>query len=352
LATDLVDTPPVAAGENESRPQLPAVPPPTSGRAAAAALSWAGAAAAALLVHALVPNGQALLAVPSELPLLRQPYPLVLQAGLLLAVLLAAAQLAWRGLRPLAYHYAPLLAGAFALLGVWDLVTLKMNWMHLPFFPGPAAVLEAIIEDRVLLAQSAWHSLSLLLTGYMAGVTVGVTVGVVVGWFPWARYWGLPVMKVVGPIPATILFPLVMTLWTDSFSAAVALIAFAVWFPVAMLTSSGIANVPLSYLDVARTLGAGRLFLIFRVAIPSALPNIFLGLFMGLGASFLTLGVAETVGVKAGLGWYLNWKRGYVEFAHVYGAVLLMAVFFSTIMTGLFILRDRVLHWQKGVLRW
>ena len=48
-----------------------------------------------------------------------------------------------------------------------------------------------------------------------------------------------------------------------------------------MLTSSGIANVRLSYLDVARTLGAGRWYLIFRVAIPSALPNIFIGLFMG-----------------------------------------------------------------------
>ena len=57
----------------------------------------------------------------------------------------------------------------------------------------------------------------------------------------------------------------------------------AVWFPVTMLTSSGIANVPVSYLDVARTLGAGRRYLIFRVAIPAAMPSIFLGLFMGLG---------------------------------------------------------------------
>ena len=38
----------------------------------------------------------------------------------------------------------------------------------------------------------------------------------------------------------------------------------------------------------------GRAYLIFRVAIPAAMPNIFIGLFMGLGASFLTLVVAET----------------------------------------------------------
>ena len=92
---------------------------------------------------------------------------------------------------------------------------------------------------------------------------------------------------------------------------AVALIALAVWFPVTMLTL--LRRLPTSarrYLDVARTLGAGRAYLIFRVAIPAALPNIFVGLFMGLGASFLTLIVAETVGVQAGLGWYIDWAAG------------------------------------------
>jgi ABC-type nitrate/sulfonate/bicarbonate transport system permease component len=38
-----------------------------------------------------------------------------------------------------------------------------------------------------------------------------------------------------------------------------------------MLTASGISNVRSSYLDVARTLGAGRAYLIFRVALPAAM---------------------------------------------------------------------------------
>jgi NitT/TauT family transport system permease protein len=73
---------------------------------------------------------------------------------------------------------------------------------------------------------------------------------------------------------------------------------------------------------------------------------------MGLGASFLTLIVSETVGVRAGLGWYLKWQQGYVEYAKVYGALVLMSVFFSGLMTVLFWVRDRVLGWQKGLIRW
>jgi NitT/TauT family transport system permease protein len=119
-----------------------------------------------------------------------------------------------------------------------------------------------------------------------------------------------------------------------------------------MLTFSGIANVRLAYLDVARTLGAGRLYLIFRVALPSALPNIIVGLFMGLSASFLTLIPAETLGVKAGLGAYILMQKGSADYAKMYGSLVIMAVFFSTLMTLLFRVRDRILKWQKGVIKW
>src|SRR6059058_1908426 len=105
-----------------------------------------------------------------------------------------------------------------------------------------------------------------------------------------------------GPDSATAWIPIVMVVSPSAIISAAGLIALTVWFPVTMLTASGISNTRASYLDVARTLGAGRGYLIFRVAVPAASPNIFIGLFMGLGASFLTLIVAETVGVKSGLG--------------------------------------------------
>jgi NitT/TauT family transport system permease protein len=213
-------------------------------------------------------------------------------------------------------------------------------------------VLQSLVNDRRLLFDSTWHSLILLLGGYALGVAVALVTGVCIGWFAQARYWGMPLLKVVGPIPATAWIPLAMVLSPSAVFSAVGLIALAVWFPVTMLTASGIANTRTSYLDVARTLGAGRAYLIFRVAIPAAMPNIFIGLFMGLGTSFLTLVAAETVGVKSGLGWYVSWAQGWAEYGKVYAALIIMAAFFSTIMTLLFKVRDRMLVWQKGVIKW
>jgi NitT/TauT family transport system permease protein len=309
-----------------------------------AALSPPAAGLAALLIHKLVPSQQ------SELP--TRVYPLLLQILVAATFVLAAVQWAWRPMRAWVRHNGPLLAGGFLWLGIWDLITLKLNWMPLPYFPGPDVVFQGMLDDRAILLDSTYHTLKLLLTGFVGGVAAGVVSGVLIGWFRLLRYWGMPALKLIGPIPATALIPLAMVLFANAFFSGAALIAWAVWFPVTMLTASGIASVPVSYLDVAKTLGAKPSYLIFRVAIPSALPTIFVGVFMGLLVSFLTLCVAETVGVKNGLGYYVKWQQGYAEYGKVFGALVIMGVFYSGLLTLLFKLRDWVLVWQKGVIQW
>ena len=279
-------------------------------------------------------------------------YSTLLVAALGMALLAALIQPFWPPLRRWMEHMCPIIAAAILFLCVWELITSGFHLLPLPYFPSPAAVLKSLVDDREMLFDSTWHSLLLLLTGYALGVTVALITGICIGWFSFARYWGIPLLKVVGPIPATAWIPLAMVVSPSAFCSAVGLIALSVWFPVTMLTASGISNTRASYIDVARTLGAGPAYLIFRVAIPAAMPSIFIGLFMGLGAAFLTLVVAETVGVKSGLGWYVSWAQGWAEYGKVFAALIIMAAFFSTIMTLLFKVRDRILVWQKGAIKW
>ena len=297
-----------------------------------------------LAVHFLIPK--------SEPVATTHYYPYLLGVALVLGLIGAVLYPVSGRLRASMRQLCPILGVAVTAWAVWEFCTSCMGWMPLPYFPGPEAVLGSLVSDRALFFDSTWHSLLLLLSGYITGTVIALITGVTIGWFPHARYWGMPVLKIVGPIPATAWIPLAMVIAPSALFSAMGLVALAVWFPVTMLTASGISNTKASYLDVARTLGAGRFYLIFRVAIPAALPNIFLGLFMGLGTSFLTLVVAENVGVKSGLGWYVSWAQGWAEYGKVYGALIIMAAFFSTIMTVLFKIRDRVLVWQKGVIKW
>jgi NitT/TauT family transport system permease protein len=320
-----------------------ALPPPVS-KHLQSLLAFFFAVVIALVVHLLISK--------KEPPLETRFYTIFLCTVLAIAVVTAPFQLFSSGVRRWRQNVHPILtAGALALC-FWEVITTGLRLLPLPYFPSPAKVLQSLISDYKLLFDSTWHSFFLLLCGYALGVAAGLISGLCIGWSRPIRYWGMPILKIVGPIPATAWIPLAMVVSPSGTVSAMALIALAVWFPVTMLTSSGISNTRASYLDVARTLGAGRGYLIFRVAVPAALPNIFIGLFMGLGASFLTLVVAETVGVKSGLGWYVSWAQGWAEYGKVFAALVIMAAFFSTIMTLLFKLRDRLLVWQKGMIKW
>jgi len=298
----------------------------------------------ALVLHQLMSR--------SEPVMETRTYSFFLVGLLVLGLLLAGLQVPLVRLRSWLRETSPIVSMAILMLLTLEAITTGWRWLPLPYFPSPARVLRTIIDNRAMLWNSAWHSLILLVSGYALGVLVGFVSGVCIGWFKRARYWGMPILKVIGPIPATAWIPLALVLSPSAMLSAIGIIALAVWFPVTMLTASGISNTPASYLDVAQTFGASRAYLIFRVAIPAALPNIFLGLFMGLGTAFLTLIVAETVGVKSGLGWYLSWSKEWAEYGKVYSALVIMAIFFSSIMTALFWVRDRVLVWQKGTIKW
>jgi len=159
------------------------------------------------------------------------------------------------------------------------------------------------------------------------------------------------VLKILSVIPATAWIPIAMIALPSSFIAQIFLITICVWFPVAYMTATGIANVPNTYFETARTLGAGGGFLIFRVAVPGAMPSIFTGIYTATGISFATLVVSEMIGAKSGLGWYINWAKGWSNYAKVYASIVIMAVLFSLIMALIFRLRDRLLIWQKGLLK-
>jgi NitT/TauT family transport system permease protein len=210
-----------------------------------------------------------------------------------------AAQAAARAARPYIDACLAATPWLFVLaLGVsaWEIATAQLEWLPRPFFAPPQALISVYADDLPRLAASVVHSLVLLVYGYLLGALTGFMIGVSIGWSRAVGYWLHPVLRLVGPLPATAWLPLAFFFFPSSFSASVFLIALATAFPVAVLTWSGVASVNSAYYDVARTLGARPSFLVFRVAIPAALPSVFVGLFMGLGASFAVLVVAEMMG--------------------------------------------------------
>jgi NitT/TauT family transport system permease protein len=243
-------------------------------------------------------------------------------------------------------------AVAFLLLGLYNLITIKLNLIPVIYFPAPERILQVFVKDWFFILRCLVYSLRLLLSGFFLGAFLGVATGTVIGWSQRFNYWIMPFIRIVGPIPSTAWIPIALVVFIRPTNASIFLIALGVWFPTTVLTSSGIMNVRKTYFEVASTLGAGALRNIFTIALPAAAPNIFTGIFNGTSACFLTLMAAEMIGCKFGIGWYINWQRETLAYSNVYAALIVLAVTFSFLIGLQFKIRNKVLSWQKGTIRW
>ena len=246
----------------------------------------------------------------------------------------------------------PFLLGTAGLVIVINLITAKFALLPVIFFPSYDNILAVFVDQTGLLGKCIWYSFRLLLLGVFWGVTVGFITGVFLGFSRHVYYWINPYIKLIGPIPATAWIPLVLTTFPTPFGASVFIIALAVWFPVQLMTSSGIQNTSKVYFEVGRTLGAGTFFQVFRIAVPAALPNIFQGTFNGICAAFIALMTAEMFGAKYGIGWYISYQKAMMMYPGVYAGLILIALFCTVIITVLFKVRGKLLSWQKGLIKW
>jgi NitT/TauT family transport system permease protein len=303
-------------------------------------------AAAALLVHLLVPNSPKFF----DKPLLYLTF-ILSAAGIAFAVCIAVSFFK-KDFREKYTYMAPFYAASVLFINIYNLVTLKLMLLPSIYFPCLDKIFNVFVKDKFFLLKCIGHSARLLFSGFGFGLVCGLMTGILVGWSKRWSYWVTPLIKIIGPIPSTAWIPIALVCFPSTRQASIFLIALAVWFPTTVLTSSGISNVKNAYFEVASTLGANTFQKIFKIALPDAMPSIFIGVFNGTCASFLTLMTAEMLGVKFGIGWYINWQREVLAYANVYAGLITIAVSFSLFITALFKVRDKLLSWQKGVIKW
>ena len=236
-------------------------------------------------------------------------------------------------------------------LALWEILGTKTLLLPQPFFPGPSRILEALLMEGGFIFENTLYSLRLFTVGFVSGVVIGVVTGILIGWFPKVYYWVYPVLKITGVIPAVAWMPFALTLFPTPFLAATFLIVISAWFPVAFLTAQGIASTQKVYYEVAKTLGARTSFLVFRVAIPNAMPHIFTGISTANAYAFTTLVISEMMGQPGGLGYYINASRVWSAYYKVFAAIIIMAILFSLIMWGIGAIQRSALQWQKGLVK-
>lgn len=244
-------------------------------------------------------------------------------------------------------YRAPLFSALFLFLALYDYLTLKTGTLTQPFVPCMNFIINGFVQDFWMLVDCTLNTLKLLFIGYTIGVTLGMVTGVTCGYSKKVHYWVDPIIKFLGPIPTSTWIPVIMVVASSLFAGAVFIIALGSWFAVTVASLTGISNVDRDFFDAAKTLGASKKQLVFRVAIPHAMPSILQGCTQAMSSSCVALMIAEMLGVKSGLGWYMTWQTGWASYDKVFAALFVICFIFTIVTKGLEKVKRHVLRWQN-----
>lgn len=204
-----------------------------------------------------------------------------------------------------------------AVLLIWELATDVLHLISPLMLPSPAKILNTLVykimggtnPDGATLFENIWASLKIALGGYVVGVAIGVPLGIGMAWSRRFELFAKPLFDIIRPIPALAWIPL-MILWLGiGYSSKVGIIFFAAFISATVNSYTGIRRTSQVHLWVGKTFGATNRQLLFKVAIPTALPMIFTGLRLALGSSWVALVAAELLAATRGLGFMIQMAR-------------------------------------------
>lgn len=198
------------------------------------------------------------------------------------------------------------------LLILWEL-SVRLEWVPATLIASPSEVLvsfKTFLFDGSLLKHTG-ISLFRLSLGFVSGSLLGLLIGIGVGLLKFLDKLLSPLLQFLAPIPPIVWIPLLIIFFGIGEVSKIVLLSVASFFILFINTVQGIRSVDKKYIDIADIYRKTNLNLIKNILLPSALPNIFLGLRLALGLSWILLIAAEVVASSKGLGWLIWDSRNF-----------------------------------------
>jgi ABC-type nitrate/sulfonate/bicarbonate transport system permease component len=238
---------------------------------------------------------------------------------------------------------------AAGFVALWQLIA-NLRLVSPVFLPGPdrawAALLRGFSGGDLLekLDGTLWH----MALGWFLASLVGIIVGALVGSSRAMRAYLAPTLEFLRPLPVSAIIPVAIALFGLTQSMALFVIAFGAIWPTLLATVHGFAAVEPRLYEVARVLHMSRLAVIFKIALPSASPDILSGMRLSLTVALILSVVCEMLAGLDGLGhWVLLSARSFRSADLFAGVILLGAIGYATALTMSAVER-RLLVWRTS----
>lgn len=200
------------------------------------------------------------------------------------------------------------------LLALWQLGS-ALGLIPQDILPAPSLIAEAGAEliNNGQLDDALSVSGVRVVEGLLLGGVIGVGLGSLVGLSRWAEATVDPPMQMLRALPHLGLIPLFILWFGIGELPKVLLVALGVSFPLYLNTFSAIRQVDRKLFEAADVLGFSFTQRFTHIIMPSAAPQVLVGLRQSLAIAWLTLIVAEQINADKGIGFLINNARDFLR---------------------------------------
>ncbi len=233
-----------------------------------------------------------------------------------------------------------------ALIWFWQFVS-DNRWVSPVFLPGPDRAWNAMMRGLQTgdLGLRWIATIERMIYGWLLASLAGIFLGAVIGSSEMARAYIGPSLELMRPLPASAVVPLAIALLGLSESMVLGVIAFGALWPMLLATVHGFSAVEPRLYEVSRALGLSRSAVIFKISLPSSMPDILAGMRLSLTVALILAVVGEMLASREGLGSHIMLAARAFRSADLFAGVILLGV------TGL--VSALLLGWfESWMLRW
>ena len=192
-------------------------------------------------------------------------------------------------------------------------------------------------------AASLWRTGA----GLFLSVVIGAALGIFMAWWKPVNVLLGPLVEMFYPMPKSALIP-VTVLWLGFGNGSKILLIFlGCMLPVTIGAFNGARSSEQVLVWSARSMGAGRLRMLWDVVVPSAMPELLNGVRTALALSFILLVSSELIVAQQGLGYLIGFLGANGSYDAMFAVVLTVAFLGFAADRVYLLVVQRALRWQE-----
>jgi NitT/TauT family transport system permease protein len=219
--------------------------------------------------------------------------------------------------------------GVLLVLIAWQLWVV-IGRFNVIVMPTPLAVVEDLLIHPGVYLSNVGITLAVALFGLVAGMAVGTGLAVAAWFSPVAAGLLNPLTVLFSSVPVVALIPVIARLLGYDTSTVLAIVVIITFFPSFVFASSGLRSPPPGSEDLFRVLGASRLDLLRRLALPAAMPNLAIAFKLASAHAILAAMVAEFLMGTTGLGYLFAKTKSDFQMEQAFGASAVATIISAT----------------------